>query len=111
MLRVAVLDRTEDSQLGVLQRVGIASGRRLHRHGGDNLKEVVDDDVAKRTDRVVEVAAVFDPEVLCHRDLDALDVIPVPDGLEHRVREPDVEGLLETHLPEEVVDPIDLPLV
>ena len=72
---------------------------------------MVDDDVAQRADRVVEVAAVLDAEVLRHRDLHALDVVPVPDRLEHRVREPQVEDLLEAHLPEVVVDPEELRLV
>ena len=72
---------------------------------------MVHDDVTQRADRVVEVASILDAEVLGHRDLDALDVVPVPDRLEHRVREPQEEDLLEPHLPEEVVDPVDLRLV
>ena len=72
---------------------------------------MVDDDVAQRADRVVEVAAVLDAEVLRHRDLDTLDVLPVPDRLEDRVREPQVEDLLEAHLPEVVVDAEELRLV
>jgi hypothetical protein len=65
---------------------------------------------AERADRVVEVAAVLDAEALGHRDLDALEVVAVPERLEHRVREPEVEQLLEPHLPEEVVDPVELRL-
>ena len=38
----------------------------------DHLHEVVDHDVAQRADRVVEVAAVLDAEVLGHGDLHAL---------------------------------------
>ena len=89
----------------------VAPGRRLHRRGRDHLHQVVDDDVAQRADRVVEVAAVLDAEVLRHRDLDGLEVVAVPDRLEHRVREPEVEDLLEAHLPEVVVDPVELRLV
>jgi hypothetical protein len=55
---------------------------------------VVDDDVAQRADRVVEVAAVLDAEVLRHRDLDRRDVVAAPDRLEHRVREPQVDDLV-----------------
>ena len=72
---------------------------------------MVDHDVAQRSDGVVEVAAILHPEVLRHRDLDALEVVPVPDRLQHRVREPEVEDLLEAHLSEEVVDPVQLGLV
>jgi hypothetical protein len=38
-------------------------------------------------------------------------VISVPDRLEHRVREPQEEDLLETQLSEVVVDPEQLSLV
>ena len=92
----------------------ITSGRaggRLHRGGGEQLHEVVDDDVAQSADRVVEVAAILNAEALGHRDLDALDVVAVPERLQHRVREAEVEDLLEAHLPEVVVDPVELRLV
>ena len=62
-------------------------------------------DVPDRADRVVERAAILDAEVLGHRDLDRLDVLPVPDRLEERVREPQVHDVLHRLLPEEVVDP------
>ena len=84
---------------------------RLHRHRRDDLHEVVDDDVAQRADRVVEVAAVVDAEVLGHRDLHARDVVAVPDRLEDRVGEAQIEDLGEAHLAEEVVDPVELLLV
>ena len=57
------------------------------------------------------MAAILDAEALGHRDLDALDVVAVPDRLEHRVGEPQVEQLLEAHLPQEVVDAQELRLV
>ena len=57
------------------------------------------------------MAAILDPEALRHRDLDRGDVVAVPDRLEVRVREAEVQELVETHLPEEVVDPVQLRLV
>ncbi len=57
------------------------------------------------------MSPILDTEVLGHRDLDRLDVVPVPDRLEHRVGEPEVEDLLDPHLPEVVVDPEELRLV
>ena len=85
--------------------------RCLHRDGGEHLHEVIDDDIAERPDRIVEVTAVRDAEVLGHGDLHAVDVVAVPHGLEHRVHEAQVEDLLEAHLAEVVVDPEDLRLV
>ena len=72
---------------------------------------MVDHHVAQRADRVVEAAAVVDPEVLRHRDLDAVEVVAAPDRLEDRVGEAQVQDLLEAHLPEVVVDPEQLRLV
>jgi hypothetical protein len=48
------------------------------------------------------------PEALSHRDLDAFHVMPIPDWLEHRVGESQIEDLPQAHLPEEVVDPVQL---
>ena len=104
-------DGAEDGELRVLERRGVTAGGGFHGRDGDDLHEVVDDDVTQRADGVVEVAPVLDAEALGHRDLDAREVVPVPDRLEHRVGEPEVEELLEAHLPEEVIDPVDLRLV
>ena len=109
--RVGFGHRPEDRDHRVLERVGVAAGGRLHRGRRHHLHEVVDDHVAEGAHGIVEMAAILDPEVLRHRDLHAGDVVPVPDRLEHRVREPQVEDLDEAHLPEEVVDPVELGLV
>ena len=103
--------RAEHRGLRVLDRGGITAGRCLHRRGRHDLHEVVDHDVAQRADGVVEVTAIRDPEVLRHRDLHGLDVVPVPHRFEHRVREAEVEDLLEPHLAEVVVDAEELRLV
>ena len=109
--RIGRRHRVEDGEQRVLERRGIAGARRLHRRRPDHLHEMVHHDVAQRADRVVEVAAVVDAEVLGHRDLDARDLVAVPDRLEDRVREPQVEDLRESQLPEVVVDPVQLALV
>ena len=109
--RVARRHRVEDGEQGVLERVGIARRRDLHRRRPDDLHEVVDDHVAQRPDRVVEVPAILDAEALGHRDLDARDVVAVPDRLEDRVREAQPQDLREAELPEVVVDPVELALV
>ena len=109
--RIGLPGRHEDGLHRVLDGLGVATGGRLHRGGADDLHEVVDDDVAQRADGVVEVAAALDAEVLGQGDLHALDVVPVPDRLQHRVGEAQVEDLLEPHLPEVVVDPVELGLV
>src|SRR6476646_7839279 len=50
---------------------------------------------AQRAGGVVEAAAVADPELLLHRDLHVIDVIAVPDRLEHAVREAQHENVLD----------------
>src|SRR6185503_2344269 len=40
--------------------------------------------------------------------LDRGDVVAVPDRLEHGVREPQIDDLVDAHLPEVVVDPVEL---
>src|SRR5204862_3744822 len=73
--------------------------------------EVVDDDVAQRSDGVVEMAAVLDAERLRHRDLHGRQVVAAPNRLEHRARETQVDDLLHPHLCEVMVDAEELRLV
>ena len=70
-----------------------------------------DDDVAERSRRLVERGAIVDRERLGHVELDVVDELAVPDGLEEAVREPEGEDVLHRLLPEVVVDPKDLLLV
>jgi hypothetical protein len=86
-------------------------GRRLHRDERQDLEQVVLHHVAQGSNRVVEAAAVLDAEVLRHRDLDVVDVLAIPDRLEDRVRESQVEDVHHRLLAEEVVDPQELGLV
>ncbi len=90
---------------------GSLSGRCLHRTGRQYLHEVIDHHVAQGTDRVVEPAAAFHPEVLRHGDLHRLDVVAVPDRFDDGVGETQVEQLFQAHLAEEMVHPVDVLLV
>ncbi len=98
----------KSENLASLRVAASPAGGRLHRGDRDDLHQVVDDDVAQRTDGVVEVTAVLDAEGLGHRDLHARDVVAVPDRLDHRVGEAQVQKLVGAHLAEEMVDPIQL---
>ena len=111
-VRVRAGNRLEQVELCVADRIEIgAGGRGLHGHQSQRLQDVVLDDVPQAPDRVVEAAAVLDPEVLGHRDLHGLDVAAVPDRLEQGIREAQVGDVLNRFLAEEVVDPVDLALV
>ena len=65
------------------------------------------EDVARRADFLIEATAPSHTEVLRHRDLHVVDVIPVPDRLEERIGKPEVEQVLHRLLAEKVIDAID----
>ena len=91
------LERPHVAQhLGLLvaNRLGVRRRRRLHRQVADDLQQVVLDDVANDAGLVVELAAALDAEALGHRDLHVLDVVPIPDRLEERVGEAEIEDVL-----------------
>ena len=100
----------QDLDLFVAQRLAVHPRRRLHREIAQQLEQVVLDDVADRAGRVVEAAASLDAEVLRHRDLHALDVGPVPERLQDRIREAEEQHVVDGPLAEVVVDPEDVAL-
>jgi hypothetical protein len=83
------------------------AGRRVHHHGGQDLQHVVLNHVAKGAGCVVEAPAVFNAKGFRHRDLDAVDILAVPQRLDRRICEPRVEDVLNRLLAQIVVDAED----
>src|SRR5215471_13641181 len=54
---------------------------------------------------IVESTSTLNTEVLRHRDLNAFDIVTVPERLEQRVCEPEVQNILNRPFPEVVVNP------
>ena len=67
--------------------------------------------VAQRAGLVVEAAAMADAELFIDRDLHMIDVVAVPDRLEHAVGEAQHQDVLHRLLAEIVIDPVDLVFV
>ncbi len=63
--------------------------------------------VADGAGLIVECAAALDAEVFRHGDLHALDMVAVPERLEERIREAEVDHVLHGPLPEVMVDAED----
>ena len=69
------------------------------------------DHVAQGAGPLVVVRAALDADRLGGRDLHVIDVAPVPHRLEHAVREPEDQQVLNGLLPEIVIDAEDLGFV
>ena len=87
------------------QVLGVEGDRLLHRGERQQLQEVVLDDVAGGADAVVVARAAADADVLGHGDLHVVDVVGVPDRLEHLVGEAQRQQVLDRLLAQVVVDP------
>ena len=85
--------------------------RRLHRHQRQQLEQVVRHHVAQRAGGIVKTAAVADAEPLVHGDLHVIDMIAIPDRLEHSVGKAQHQNVLHGFLAEIMIDPVDLVLV
>ena len=105
------LHRAEDLAGLLDDRAPVERGRRLHGHEAEHVEEVRDDHVAVGAGLLVEAGAVVDRERLRDVDLDVVDVVLVPDRLEHAVGEAQRDQVLDRLAPEEVVDPEDALLV
>ena len=69
------------------------------------------DDVPGRADAVIVARTRADADVLGHRDLHGIDVVRLPQGLEHGVREAHRHDVLDGFLAQVVVDAEDILLV
>jgi hypothetical protein len=88
--------------------LGAEGGGLLDGREGEELEQVVLDDVAGRADAVVVARASADADVLGHGDLHVVDVTAVPQRLEHRVREAQRQDVLDGLLAQVMVDAEDL---
>ena len=86
---------------------GLQADRLLHGGEGEQLQQVVLDDVARGADPVVVAGAAADADVLGHRDLHVVDVVAVPDRLVQLVGEAQRQDVLHRLLAEVVVDAED----
>ena len=100
-------DRIEHLELPVPDRLRGLPRWGLHAEQAHDLEQVVLDHVPDRPRLVVEGPPVGHVEGLGHVDLHARDVIAVPERLEERVGEAEVEQVLNRLLAEIVVDPED----
>ena len=99
--------RFEDPRLRVAAGLGVVAGRRLAGEDRRHLQQVILHDVPNGTGLFVEPLAASDAEALGHGDLHALDVVAVPDRLEKRVREAEVQQILHRFFAEIVIDAED----
>ena len=83
------------------------AGRRLHGKEARHLKQVVLDHVPDGAGLLVEPPSSLHSEAFRHRDLDSLDVIPVPDRLQKGVGEAVVQEVLHRLLAEVMIDSED----
>ena len=85
----------------------VPTGRRLHGKQRGDLEEVVLDHVAQTARSFVKRAAVADAELFGHGDLDAGHVVAIPDRLQERIGEAEIEDVHDRLFSEEVVDAED----
>ena len=79
-------------------------------HQRQQLEQMVRHHVAQRAGGVIEAAAVADAELLVDGDLHMVDVVAIPDRLEHAVGEAQHQDVLDGFLAEIMIDPVDLVL-
>src|SRR5262249_36835541 len=80
-------NRFQHLDLFVANGFAVQSGGRLHSQIGKDLKKMILNNVAEGACLIVENSPALDSEIFSHRDLDAVDVIAIPERLQKRVRE------------------------
>src|SRR5262249_39594909 len=104
-------DGFEDLDLLVANRFAVGPSGRFHRQVAQDLEQMVLNYVANGAGFVVERAAPLDAEIFGHRDLHALDAIPVPERLDEAVGEADEQHVMHRPFAQVMVDAEDRALV
>ena len=98
-------DGGEDLFLLGTQVIGVEGDRLFHGRQGQQLQQVVLDDVAGRAHAVVVAGPAAGADVLGHGDLDVVHIVGVPERLEELVGEAQCQDVLHRLLAQVVVDP------
>ena len=104
-------DGAEDLDLLVTDEISRKDGRGLHGRQGQDLGQVVLDDIAQGPGLIVVTRPCLDTQGFGHRDLHGGHPVPVPEGFEGRVGEAEDEKVLDRLLAQIMVDPENLRLV
>src|SRR5438270_10598408 len=107
MLWIQRWNGAEYFDLFIADGVAIQPGGSLHRQKSYNLKHVVLDHIANGPGSVVKLTPPLDAELFSHRDLNTLDVIPIPDRLQKTIGEAKEQKIEDCRFTEVVVDPKD----
>jgi len=102
--RQDVARRGEHLDLLRLQFGGREGDGLFHGDQGQELQQVVLDDIAGCADAVVVAGAAAQADILGHGDLDVVDVMGAPHRVEQLVREAQGQDVLDCFLTEIVVD-------
>src|SRR5258706_1614355 len=99
--------RLEEQRLLIANSIRVFTGGSIHREEGDQLQQMILHHIADRTGLFVKFPSTRHTKILSHRDLHTLDVIPVPDRIEKRVREAEIEYILYWFLSKIMINPKD----
>jgi hypothetical protein len=108
---IQATDGVEQLDLFVADGFGFETDGRFHGDEGQDLEQMVLEDVTEGADFLVERAARPDAGQFAEGDLDMIDVLSVPERLEDGVGKPEQHDVLDGFLTEVMVDAKDLAFV
>src|SRR5277367_6211233 len=101
-------DGLEDFELFVLDGGGVEGGGRLDGNEGSELQHMALDHVAKRAGGFIKPATPLNTKRFRCGDLDAVNIVAVPQRLENAIAETKNQQILDSVLAEIVIDAVDL---
>ncbi len=88
--------------------IGIQGNRRLHRHQGHHLNQMALNHVSQRAGLFIITRAIFNTQRFGHGDLDVINVISIPQWLQHRIGKTEHHQILYGLFPQIMVNAINL---
>ena len=98
----------EEFDLFVVDGIGMQRNGWFHGHQAEQMHHVILDDVAQGAGLVIVGAAFFDADIFEDGNLDVVDVMVIPEGLEDAVGKAENKQVLDRFLAQIMVDTKDL---
>ena len=102
------VNRTEYFDLFIPDEISGKPDRGFHGHQSDELQHMILHNISYHPGLFIKGSPVLHPQILSHRNLNVINITPVPELFEDAVGKTEKDDILDRFFPQVVIDPVYL---